>query len=80
MIFNTALYHSCLLSLSDSGLTMSQFSNPPMSQVSNPPMLQVMQSLDALKRAPKTTMSELESGDCLTALHTLYSMTLTPIG
>ncbi|CAI8032881.1 Protein virilizer homolog [Geodia barretti] len=42
--------------------------------------LQVLQSLDQLRRAPKSNMSELESTECVSALHTLYTMTLTPIG
>lgn len=41
---------------------------------------QVLQSLDQLRRAPKSNMSELEATDCISALHTLYTMTLTPIG
>ena len=41
---------------------------------------QVLQSLDMLRRAPKHTMSDLESNDCITALHTLFSMTLVPVG
>lgn len=43
-------------------------------------MFQVLQSLDMLRKASKLNMSELESADCIGALHTLYSMTLTPIG
>ena len=43
-------------------------------------MKQVLQSLDQLRRAPKSNMSELESTECVSALHTLYTMTLTPIG
>lgn len=43
-------------------------------------ILQVLQSLDVLRKAPKQTMSDLQSPECLGSLHTLYSMTLTPIG
>lgn len=43
-------------------------------------VVQVLQSLDMLRRTSKLNMSELESADCIGALHTLYSMTLTPIG
>ncbi len=43
-------------------------------------LLQVLQSLDMLRRASKLNMSELESSECIGALHTLYTMTLTPIG
>ena len=41
---------------------------------------QVLQSLDILRKAPKQTMSDLQSPECLSSLHTLYSITLTPIG
>ena len=33
-----------------------------------------------LRKASKLNMSELESADCIGALHTLYSMTLSPVG
>ena len=42
--------------------------------------LHVLQALDQLRRAPKGNMMELEATGCVSALHTLYTMTLTPIG
>ncbi len=36
--------------------------------------------MDVLKKSPKLNMADLESPDTIGALHTLYSMTLTPIG
>ena len=33
-----------------------------------------------LRKAPKLNMADLESSETIGALHTLYSMTLTPIG
>lgn len=41
---------------------------------------QVLQSLDQLRKAPKSNMTELEATECVSGLHTLYTMTLTPIG
>jgi hypothetical protein len=41
--------------------------------------LQVLQSIDVLKSSPKQTMRDLES-ESLPSLHTLFSMTLIPIG
>ncbi|XP_064393290.1 protein virilizer homolog isoform X2 [Halichondria panicea] len=42
--------------------------------------IQILQSMDVLKKSPKLNMADLESPDTIGALHTLYSMTLTPIG
>ncbi len=42
--------------------------------------LQILQSMDVLKKSPKLNMADLELPDTIGALHTLYSMTLTPIG
>jgi len=42
--------------------------------------LQALLSLDTLRKSSKLNMSELESAECIGALHTLYSMALTPIG
>ena len=44
------------------------------------PTIQTIQSLDMLRKAPKLNMADLESSETIGALHTLYSMTLTPIG
>lgn len=41
---------------------------------------QILQSLDMLRKAPKLNMSDLESSETIGALHTLYTMTLTPLG
>ena len=48
--------------------------------ISNTVTHQVLQSLDQLRRAPKSSMTELEATECVSALHTLYTMTLAPIG
>jgi len=43
-------------------------------------MSQVIQAIDTIKRQPKQTITELDSPECISTLHTLYSMTLTAVG
>ena len=39
-----------------------------------------MQAVDTVRRQPKQTITELDSPECISTLHTLYSMTLTAVG
>jgi len=41
---------------------------------------QVIQAIDTIQRQPKQTVADLDSPECISTLHTLYSMTLTAVG
>ena len=42
--------------------------------------LQVIQAIDTIRRQPKQTVTDLDSPECISTLHTLYSMILTAVG
>jgi len=42
--------------------------------------VQVIQAIDTIQRQPKQTVTDLDSPECISTLHTLYSMTLTAVG
>jgi len=42
--------------------------------------MKVIQAIDTIRRQPKQTVTDLDSPECISTLHTLYSMTLTAVG